>query len=603
MKRRRLIAQIFFSFAAVIAATVAVNVWYSNRTLHDVLIEQTRSQLRSAAEVAAPRVDSLLNAPNFRQAFAAWGGSVAAHTSLRLTVIRPDGTVVADSEEDPARMENHADRPEVKEALLGRPGERTGISPTLHKEMMYVAVPAYREARVIAVCRASAPVASLEAVGAGVRRRMAFAGILCVLLGALVSFWLSRHITIPIKEMQSVANRLAEGDFEASLRLPKTYELAALASSVNGMATQLSERLQAITRQKEEAEAILASMVEGVVAIDQDRTIIKLNAAAARILGLSLSTVVGRGIQEAIRNPGLYGIVTRTLATGEPTEADIVLHDEHGETHLQVHGSRLPHRGGAGQTGAVLVLNDVTRLRHLEVIRRDFAANVSQELRTPITSITGFVETLLDGALDNREDAERFLKIVHKHAERLNALISDLLSLAGIEKEAENGTILRSRIPLGPELRDAVAQRQAEADAKGMTVEIACPADLCADINDGLFEQAVVNLLDNAINYSPAGTSVEVNASRSGHEVRIRVSDAGQGIAPEHIDRLFERFYRVDKARRREDGGTGLGLAIVKHVVQAHKGHVEVESTPGKGSTFTLVLPDEVVSQENETCG
>jgi two-component system phosphate regulon sensor histidine kinase PhoR len=272
-------------------------------------------------------------------------------------------------------------------------------------------------------------------------------------------------------------------------------------------------------------------------------------------------------------------------------EAEIVLHRSGEETFLQVRASRLAMSGDRSPAGAVMVLSDITRLKRLENLRRDFAANVSHELRTPVTSILGFVETLRDGAIDDRADALRFLDIVHSQATRLEALINDLLSLARIERSDGNNMVRLSRMPLKSPIVSVIDGLGESAKNRQIQLELDCPEKLEADINSGLFEQAVRNLVDNAIKYSDAGTTVRVRAFRQDGEIRIEVTDRGYGIAPEHIERLFERFYRVDKARSRDSGGTGLGLAIVKHVAQYHRGRVEVKSELGKGSTFSIVLP------------
>jgi two-component system phosphate regulon sensor histidine kinase PhoR len=271
-------------------------------------------------------------------------------------------------------------------------------------------------------------------------------------------------------------------------------------------------------------------------------------------------------------------------------EGDIVLRDTEGERFLQAHGTVL--RGAQGQEiGALIVLNDVTRLRRLETLRRDFVANVSHELKTPITAIKGFVETLLDGAVDDPENAQRFLQIITRQADRLNAIIDDLLDLSRIEQEAEKGGIPLVRGALRPVLEAAVQACSLNAREKSLAMVLHCSGELAAQINAPLLEQAVVNLLTNAIKYSEPAGRIVVDACQFGDKVMVKVQDWGCGISPEHLPRLFERFYRVDKARSRKQGGTGLGLAIVKHIVQSHGGEVVVHSTPGQGSTFTLMLP------------
>jgi two-component system phosphate regulon sensor histidine kinase PhoR len=331
-------------------------------------------------------------------------------------------------------------------------------------------------------------------------------------------------------------------------------------------------------------------MVEGVLAVDTEGHVLDLNPAASRLLGLGGSDSRGRTIEEVVRNARLQAFVSRALAAPTTIEDEVVLERPEGDHYLQAHGTAL--RDGEGQEmGALVVLNDVTRIRQLENVRRDFVANVSHELKTPITSVKGFVETLLDGALDNREEAERFLRIVAKHADRLGVIIEDLLTLSRLEQDARAGRVDLAEASVEGALRAAVEMCEVRATERNVTVTVTCDPQLRADLNLPLFEQAIANLIDNAIKYSPTGGTVEVSAEEAKGELVVCVRDWGCGIAAEHLPRLFERFYRVDKARSRALGGTGLGLAIVKHIVQAHGGTVSVESTPGKGSTFTIRLP------------
>jgi two-component system phosphate regulon sensor histidine kinase PhoR len=372
--------------------------------------------------------------------------------------------------------------------------------------------------------------------------------------------------------------------------LSEVRELAELADTVNGMAAELAQRIENAVQQREEVAAILGSMSEGLLAIDRDLQILRVNGAAERLLKVSRDDVLGMGLIEAVRNPALHEVAQRVFQTEVPVEDEVVLHA--GEDRfLQVRASRLTMPGDSEPAGAVMVLTDVTRLKRLENLRREFAANVSHELRTPVTSIQGFVETLRDGAIDDREDALRFLDIIHAQATRLGALISDLLSLARIEKQGENNLVRLTRLPLKGSLVTVEQELKAQAAQRNIRLSVTCPDKLEAEINAGLFEQAVRNLVDNAIKYSDAETEVRITAAKEGNEVHVAVSDQGAGIAPEHLERLFERFYRVDKARSRDKGGTGLGLAIVKHVAQYHRGRVEVTSELGKGSTFVIILP------------
>jgi two-component system phosphate regulon sensor histidine kinase PhoR len=358
------------------------------------------------------------------------------------------------------------------------------------------------------------------------------------------------------------------------------------------MASKLRERIETVLSQANEQEAVFSSMVEGLLAVDTDERIIRMNRAAAAFFDVDPDEARGRTIQEVIRNPELQKFVTRALTSREPVEGDIILRVNGGERFLQAHGALLLD-AESSRRGLVVVLNDVTRLRQLEAVRRDFVANVSHELRTPITSIKGFVETLRDGAIHNREDAEHFLGIIAKQSDRMNSIIADLLTLSRVEQDMEKEKVRFETGRLTEALREAVQVCERKASEKEISIGIECPQDLTARINAALIEQAVVNLIDNAVKNSDPGTRVTVSAGRSDGGTVISVADEGYGIPAKHIPRLFERFYRVDKARSSKLGGTGLGLAIVKHIAQAHGGSVSVESTPGSGSKFTIFLPDE----------
>ena len=314
-----------------------------------------------------------------------------------------------------------------------------------------------------------------------------------------------------------------------------------------------------------------------------------MNRAAALLLGVRAGEVAGRQVQEVLRKPDLQRFIGRTLEADEAVEGDLTVRVEGEERFLQAHGTKL--RDAEEQIlGALVVLNDVSRLRRLETIRRDFVANVSHELKTPITAIKGASETLADGALAEPQEARRFVDIIIKQSDRLNAIIDDLLALSRIEQDSDKGGVSLRHAPLRPVLEAAVQACTVSAQAKALQVELDCAPDLAALINPPLLEQAVINLLTNAIKYSEKEGRIVIDAARHQDQVMLKVQDRGCGIAPEHLPRLFERFYRVDKARSREQGGTGLGLAIVKHIVQAHQGEVTVQSTPGKGSVFTLLL-------------
>jgi two-component system phosphate regulon sensor histidine kinase PhoR len=391
-----------------------------------------------------------------------------------------------------------------------------------------------------------------------------------------------------MREVRAGAARFAAGDFATKLSVPKTEEFAAVAESLNAMAEELDAKIRTITRERNEREAVLASMIEGVLAVDPDGHVIAMNDSAVRLLQVEAGDARGRAIEEVVRNPALQHIVAEALAGRGPIESDLMAHLGHEERFLQANGAQL--RAGEEIVGAVVVLNDVTRLRRLEAVRRDFVANVSHELKTPVTSIKGFTETLLDGAVDDPVAGPRFLRIIAGQAERLNSIIEDLLALSALEGTDEGMVPPLQEAAIEDVLHVAADVCGPRAEAKHVTIEVDAPADLMVKMNPALLEQAVVNLIDNAVKYGPEGGIVRVGAERRGAEAVVTVADDGPGIPREHLSRLFERFCRVDKARSRDIGGTGLGLSIVKHIAQVHGGRVSVESTVGRGSVFRLHL-------------
>jgi two-component system phosphate regulon sensor histidine kinase PhoR len=454
---------------------------------------------------------------------------------------------------------------------------------------MYVAVPLKRNTRTVALVRAAIEVDSVDRDIEAIQIKIVFSGLVIAGFATLLSLLVSHRIRRPIEQIRRGAERFARGDFQQPLPVSRIKEIGDLSETLNTMAQELQKTLSKITEQRNELGAVLSSMAEGVLAMDMEERILGMNHAASLIFECDPKQIQGRTIQEVIRHPELQNLVTEALAREEAVERDVVLYLKE-ERVLNGHATIL--RDGEGdRVGVLVVLNDITRLRKLENIRKEFVANVSHEIRTPITAIKGFVETLRDGAMQNPQDGERFLGIIQNHVLRLEALVEDLLSLSRIEEETEREKILLEDKPLKQVLEGALQICQVKAGSKQIGMELFCRDDVAARINASLLEQAVVNLIDNAVKYSEAGKRIWVQVEASPQEVLIRVRDEGCGIEKKHLERLFERFYRVDKARSRKLGGTGLGLAIVKHIMEAHEGRVSVESQPGRGSIFTLHLP------------
>jgi two-component system phosphate regulon sensor histidine kinase PhoR len=588
VSKQRLLWQLYPSYLAITLLSVAAVVAYASWALWQFSLEETAAELQSRALLVVEQFQPLLAAGKFAEADALCK-RLWAQTATRLTVILPDGKVVGDSLKSPGRMVNHSDRAEVIAALANGSGASLHRSETLGEKMRYVAVRVQQGDRTLGVVRAAVPLAAIEQAMWRLCLHVAAGSLAVAAILALVSLALSRRITRPLEQLKEGAERFAHGDLSHRLSIADSQEMGALAETLNRMAAELSEKIHAVVRQRNEREAVLSSMVEGVLAVDSAQRLTRFNQAAICLLGIDPQRAEGRLLPEVLRNTELNRLVSAVLTDRAPVEGYIVLHNAK-ERALHVHGTVLPEVR-EGETGALLVLHDVTELKKLERVRRDFVANVSHELRTPITSIKGYVETLLDGAMHNPEELQKFLEIVAAQTDRLDAIFEDLLMLARVEQEAERGEIALAPGPVGGVLEAAVRDCQIKAAEKKIRMDLACEAGLEAAMNAQLLEQAVVNLIDNAIKYSAVEQTVRVEAARAGGEVAIRVCDAGCGISSEHLPRLFERFYLVDKARSRKLGGTGLGLAIVKHIAQSHGGRATVESTVGQGSTFTIYLP------------
>ncbi len=565
MARKRLLWQLYPSYVLVsLTALVSVG-WYTGH----VLEQAYRASLDERLQLVTWTVDGHIGAALPTEATADLQSAcdaAAAQARANVAVLNPAGTVLVSS----SGVSSAAVEPVDKDTSSRRALERDG--------------------RVIGTVVGWFPHAQVQAKIRQMRFALAGAGLAIGLATALLCLFVSRHVSRPFEEIRDVAERFARGDLGYKLAAGTSAEMTGLAGALNQMASQLHERLQTIVRQTSEQQAVLASMVEGVLAIDGQQRVITLNKAAAALVGNTLANPLGRTLHEVVRNPDLRRFADRVLASSQTIEDDVVLHGDPDRV-LQIRGTALRDQHHRDGFGAVIVMSDVTHFRRLETIRRDFVANVSHELKTPITSIKGFVETLLDGALANPEDAERFLKIVATQADRLNAIIEDLLALSKIEQSERAADLVVQEVAVHDLLQAVWHDCQPKASQREILIRIECEESLSARLNAPLIEQAVTNLVDNALKYSEPGSEVLITAAENETEVTIAVSDHGCGIDDEHLPRLFERFYRVDKARSRKLGGTGLGLAIVKHIIQAHQGRITVNSTPGVGSVFRIHLP------------
>jgi len=587
VKKRRLFWLLLPSYWALTAVAIVVVALYAFHSTSTLYFQALENDIRTRAVLLAEHAFPLVESGNTEK-IDALCKKLGKSVQTRFTVIMPDGIVVGDSDENPANMEDHGNRLEIQQALGGNAGMDRRFSRTLKQEMMYIAVPLKNEnSEILCAVRASLPMTAIEAELNNMTVRIIFTSILTGVLAMGVCIFVVRRITEPLSGMGRAARQFAEGNFSHRIPAQQAVELDQLAESLNTMSEQLNKTLSTVIEQRNEQNAVLSSMDEGVLAIDKRERIIHMNRVAGEILGVNHSETKRELVQQVVRYANLQEFIKAVIGSQKAISRDLTLSGKN-EKQIQASGTVLWNAENESM-GALIVLRDVTQLRHLETVRSDFVANVSHELKTPITSIKGFVETLLSGDWNHGPDILRFLEIISQQAGRLNAIIDDLLTLSRLEQK--EGHVMKEETRLAAVIETAIYLCQLQAGKKNIKVEMICPDDLTLEINAPLIEQALVNLIVNAVKYSEPEKSVLVLAEKQPDKVIIYVKDEGFGIDRKHLDRLFERFYRVDTARSRKLGGTGLGLSIVKHIMQAHEGTIRVESSVGIGSTFILTIP------------
>ena len=587
MVKRRLFFQIFPSFLLIILIIIIALSWYVSSSIRTFYLDETSSKLEARANLVREYIlkKDLLDSKNLNVECR----ELAVLSNTRITVVSKTGKVLADSDENPYLMDRHSDRLEIIEALNGRTGTSVRYSFTLNQDMMYLAIPVYEKDVIIAVVRLSFPLIFIEETLWQIQKRIIIGGIIIAILAAFVSFFISRRISRPLERIRKGAERFARGKFDKKLQGRGSVEISSLAETLNTMAKQLDERIRTLSKQRNEQEAMLRSMFEGVIAVDMDERIILINKAAGNFFQISAKDCSKKLISEVIRNTSLQEFIRYALKSNKRTKTEITIFQEK-DLVLEIRGSALQDVKG-NQIGTLIVMNDITQFRQLESMRSEFVANVSHELKTPITSIKGFVETLQDGEVKDPDKIIQFLDIIAKQTDRMNAIIDDLLKLSRIEQQKESSDIQLSQNKICDIIIGAVQDCKSQTAQKRISINIDCDDNLSANINPLLLRQAIINLVDNSIKYSDTGSNIEITVFEKKKKIVISVRDWGCGISNEHHHRLFERFYRVDKARSHGLGGTGLGLAIVKHIAAIHNGKVSVESESGKGSTFSIHLP------------
>ncbi len=591
--RARLFWKLGLTYIALLLGVLLTVDLYSARVLRREYLRSANEKLSSLLKLAQARPPQPEDLAQL-QAWAEW----MAQDGVRVTVIDSDGRVLAETARDPETLENHLDRPEVQQALSTGAGESVRHSKTVNQDLVYRAVRHQPPGRSPVIIRMALPLGEIDFSLAELRGKLLLASLVILVIGTVASLGFSQMFAMRVERLKDFSRRVAEGDFRPLLAEEPRDELAELGDALNETAKQLELEIRLLSGERNRSSAILRSMVEGVAVIDAQERLVFCNRAFSEILNLDSARSEGRPLIELVRITELLTLIRRALKGEEGLQSDIatgiVQQRSFVVTAAPVKALEAGVGSGAGAaekpSGAVVVLHDVTELRRLERVRQDFVANVSHEFKTPLTAIQGFAETLLAGALDDPNNNRRFLEIIRDHAARLARLTDDLLKLARIE--AGKLEIEFSSVGLTELIEGCAETTLLKASRKQITLEIDIPPGLPAVRGDAsLLRDVLQNLLDNAIQYTPAGGRIQVSAMAGAREAVITVADTGIGIPLAEQERIFERFYRVDIARSREAGGTGLGLSIAKHIVEAHGGRLWVESTVGSGSRFSFSVP------------
>ena len=585
----RLFWKIFISYAALNLVATVIFVIIVTGWQQDQVVQQLKDRLHASASLVRAVVSDEVSrgsTPTLQNRVDALADEIEA----RITLVAMNGDVLADSWQNSRaavqQMENHKDRLELIQAAALGQGSSERVSPTLGEPMLYVAVRLDQDGSPAAMVRTALPMTEVRAKVSAIKNLIWLVGCLVSIAVVALTYFVAARVVRPVVTLTDAAEAIAAGDYQQHVYFDSRDELGALAHSFNRMSDQLESRETQLRESSQRLTTVLEGMAEGVVSLDDRQRIVLANAAAGRLLGFSPEQELGRPLLEVVRNHALHEALVQSQASRESRRVEIELGDGENRA-LSIYVTLVT---GERKTRFILVLQDITELRRLESMRQEFVANVSHELKTPLSSIKAYAETLSQGAINDSENNLRFVHRIEDQAERLHQLILDLLSLARIESGKEAFEI--APVNIESIVLSCLAEHQAGAESKGVQLITESGAsDLKVRADEEGTRQILNNLINNAVNYTAPGGQVKVGWRREDAMGVLEVSDTGVGIAAEHLPRLFERFYRVDKARSRELGGTGLGLSIVKHLTQSFGGNIEVESEPGEGTMFTVRIP------------
>ena len=584
--RRNLFWKLALTLFGLLASVLLATDFFAERALRQDYERATFTQLGIIARFAQARPPQLpAIQPDELARLREWTAQMST-SGARVTVVTSDGQVLADSESDTSTMENHAGRPEIRAALASGSGHSVRYSVTLRRDLLYYAVKQEVVGGSPVVLRFAIPLDSAEQVVTAFRRSLRLASFIILLIAMIAAVMVSRSVADRVERLREFSHRVAEGDFRPLSGDGSGDALEALGASLNQTAARMDQTIRTLTEERNMSSAILGSMVEGVAVVNGAERLVFANQGFAGILELDIPPRSGSALVEVVRQTEMIEAVRRVLA-GEPrVEAEIVT----GTLRQHFFAATVAAVRASETSGAVVVLHDITELRKLERVRRDFVANVSHEFKTPLTAIQGFAETLLAGAIDDPQNRERFLGIILEHSRRLARLTDDLLKLS--QMDADRLEVEIRSVNVSELIENCLETAQHRAAEKELEISVGV-ADNLPDVagDRRRLGEVLQNLVDNAIQYTLPGGRIMVRAGLHDTEVILTVSDTGIGIPTVDQSRIFERFYRVDAARSREAGGTGLGLAIAKHLVEVHGGRIWVDSEVGHGSHFHFSVP------------
>lgn len=581
--------KLLLSYLFIVSVSFAFTAYLLDKNLEKLSLREIKSSLVSQANLIESQIptEKLVDqGPGFLNELAA---NLAGKIQGRITIVDPSGKVLADSEKkqkDLAGMENHADRPEIRSALSSGIGEELRYSSTLKTDMLYVAIPIRNSTGVIGVVRLAVALTQVQKQLAAIRNTIFISFIFAFGLAFVLGMLLAQGIIKPINRIIHGARKFSQGDFSHQIFVNSKDEMGELAQALNKMAHDIEDKIEELELRNQHLAAILQSMVEGIIVVDDKSRILSLNSPAEGIFNISKKDAQDKLFLEVIPNNDIAELINEVLEKEEFLSRELSLVWPVQKI-FRIDVSPIFEKKRA--SGCLVVIHDITEIRKLETMRKDFVANVSHELKTPLTSIKGFTETLLEGAWRDEKNAQLFLGIIREHSQRLDNLINDLLSLSHLE--SKEISLNRSSIKLKELADEILAGFKSLSKKKSVRIHNDLPDQLQINADKDKLNQVFTNLIDNAIKFNKEGGFVRIAGQEAAGDIKIIVEDAGVGIPPKDLPRIFERFYRVNKGRSREMGGTGLGLAIVKHIVELHAGEVGVESTEGLGAKFWFTLP------------